>query len=381
MIYFDHNATSPLSRTARKAWLETSDRFIGNPSSPHRLGQRADGALTEAREKLAAHLRCDVMDIVWTSGATEAANTILQHCAKTLPANAAIWISPLEHPSVQEPAKYLFGPRLRRIPVGKSGAVESAWLKREFRKRKPGLVVVMAANNETGVLQPWTDIADLCSDAGVPFFCDATQWLGKLPAAGLGRCDYVSGSAHKFGGPKGVGFFKASSTGRFAPLLRGGQQEEGRRAGTENVPGVLAMVAALAERERSLAASTKKTGNTQVKKMRAAFEKRLRKILPGAEIVGANTPRLWNTVCALMPPADCRQQRWVVKLDKQGFAVSTGSACASGKEEPSHVLLAMGYSPAEAGRVLRFSSGWNTRAEDWEQLANALKRVHDEMKQ
>ncbi len=376
MIYFDHNATSPLSPGARKAWLEASDRFIGNPSSPHRLGQRADAALAEAREKLAAHLGCDVLDIVWTSGATEAANTILQHCAKTLPADAAIWISPLEHPSILEPAKYLFGKRLQRIPVSKSGAVESAWLKREFRKRKPGLVVVMAANNETGVLQPWTEIAALCSDAQVPFFCDATQWLGKLPAAGLGRCDYVSGSAHKFGGPKGVGFFKTPSIGRFAPLLRGGRQEEGRRAGTENVPGILAMIAALNEREVAM-----KNGMRQIEKIRAAFEKCLLKILPGAEIVGANNARLWNTVCALMPPAHCRQQRWVVKLDKLGFAVSTGSACASGKEEPSHVLLAMGYSPAEAGRVLRFSSGWETQAPDWRQLTDALKRVHDEMKQ
>ena len=379
MIYFDHNATSPLSPAARRAWLEASDHFIGNASSPHRLGQRADAALAGARQKLAAHLGCDALDLVWTSGTTEAANTILQHCAATLASDAEIWISPIEHPSVLEPAKYLFGKKLRWIPVNQSGAVENAWVKRELRKKKPGLVVVMAANNETGVLQPWPEIAALCSDAGVPFFCDATQWLGKLPAAGLGRCDYVCASAHKFGGPKGVGFFKTPSTGRFAPLLRGGQQEDGRRAGTENVPGVLAMVAALDEREASLAAPRMRNGMPKMEKMRAAFEKRLLKILPGAEIVGANTARLWNTVCALMPPTDCRQLRWVVKLDKLGFAVSTGSACASGKEEPSHVLLAMGRSPAEAGRVLRFSSGWETGAADWKQLVDALKRVHDEM--
>lgn len=373
MLYFDHNATSPLSPAARAAWLEASERFVGNPSSPHRLGQRADAALNEAREKLAAHLGCDAHEIVWTSGATEAANSVLQHCAATLPGSAPIWVSSIEHPAALNPARHHFPGRIRWIPVTRGGVVDVTWLKRELKKKKPGLVVVMAANNETGVLQPWAEVSALCSEMEISFFCDATQWLGKLPAQGLGRCDYLCASAHKFGGPKGVGFFKARSTGRFAPLLRGGQQEEGRRAGTENVPGVLAMIAALDEREASM-----KRELPSRKVIRDDFERGLLKLLPGVEIVGAESERLWNTVCALMPDADCRQQRWVVKLDKHGFAVSTGSACASGREEPSHVLLAMGRSPAECARVLRFSSAWETSAGEWNQLAAALKRVHDE---
>ena len=154
------------------------------------------------------------------------------------------------------------------------------------------------------------------------------------------------------------------------PLLLGGPQEEGRRAGTENVAGVLSMLSILTIREASLAAGEEPARG----RWREQFEVVLGKKLPGVEILGAGQSRLWNTVSALMPDADC-QQRWVVQLDKLGFAVSTGSACASGQEEPSHVLAAMGRSPAEAGRVLRFSSGWETTEADWQALLEALQRV------
>jgi cysteine desulfurase len=180
----------------------------------------------------------------------------------------------------------------------------------------------------------------------------------------------MSGSAHKFGGPRGVGFLKVPSTLSVVPLLRGGPQEETRRAGTENVAGICAMMAALDMREKQIA-----DGQPPRCGLRGDFERRLVQSLPGAEIVAADSSRLWNTVSALMPEADC-QQRWVVKLDKLGFAVSTGSACSSGKEEPSHVLRAMGYSSAEAGRALRFSAGWETTADDWTALLNALTTVH-----
>ena len=159
------------------------------------------------------------------------------------------------------------------------------------------------------------------------------------------------------------------------PLLVGGPQEEGRRAGTENVAGVLAMIAALAEREAAMTARAleEKAG------VRAGFEAALRRAVPGVEIVGSGAERLWNTVSAVMPEVpDCRQ-RWVVKLDKLGFAVSTGSACASGKEEPSHVLAAMGCSGAEAGRALRLSAGWDTTAPDWEALLGGLERAWREL--
>jgi cysteine desulfurase len=155
--------------------------------------------------------------------------------------------------------------------------------------------------------------------------------------------------------------------GKFSPLIHGGGQEHARRAGTENVAGVLAMVAILEARESLL------NGNAERERLawRDRFEKQLVEKLPGARIVGSGADRLWNTVSALMPPGECRA-RWVVKLDKLGFAVSTGSACASGREEPSHVLAAMGFAPEESDRVLRFSSGWETTEADWNALLEAL---------
>jgi len=397
MLYFDHNATTPVLPEARAAWLEATEKFIGNPSSPHRLGQRADAALQSAREQLAAFLGCDAMDIVWTSGATESSNMVFHHLARSLgiaerrsptrrgqkraesefgaPADGEVWVSGIEHPCVLAAADVHFSERARRIPVTRSGVVELDWLRDGLKKRKPALVALMAANNETGVLQPWCEVLALCREVKVPFFCDAAQWVGKLPARGLGGCDFVGGCAHKFGGPKGIGFLKCPSSSRTTPLLVGGKQEDGRRAGTENVAGVLSMMAALEARERLLAG-----GEQQLRlAWREVFERKLLERLPGSEIVGAGAERLWNSVSALMPEADC-QQRWVVKLDKFGCAVSTGSACASGREEPSHVLDGMGRTPREAGRVLRFSSGWETGERDWESLLQGLLKVQAEVR-
>lgn len=369
MPYFDHNATHPLSHAAQRAWLEATERFIGNPSSPHRLGARAEAALTQAREQLAGRLGCQPGEIVWTSGATESNNTALHHAAA---GGGEAWISAIEHPCVLEAARRYFPNRHRLIPATRGGTIDLAWLADGLKSSTPALVGVMAANNETGVLQPWREALALCRERGVPFLCDAAQWVGKLPAAGLGACDFVSGCAHKFGGPQGVGFLKCPP--RLHPLIVGGPQEDGRRAGTENIAGVLAMIAALDEREDRLGrgeASARAAART-------AVESRLIDILPGAEIVGSAQDRLWNTVSVVMPELpDCRQ-RWVVKLDKLGFAVSTGSACASGKEQTSHVLAAMGYSPGEASRALRFSAGWETGDADWALLLGAIGRARDE---
>ena len=406
MLYFDHNATSPLHPAARQVWLDATERFVGNPSSLHRVGARADAALSEARGKLARILCCDALDLVFTSGATESANTVFHHAARTLAPDAEVWLSSIEHPCVTEAARHHFPKRHRLIPVTRAGVVDLNWLRAQLRSRRgkeadrphsknppphlggyPGLIAVMAVNNETGVIQPARELQKLCRAHGIPFFCDAVQALGKLSAAGLGDCDWVSGSAHKFGGPRGVGFLKCPSKGRVEPLLRGGSQEEGRRAGTENVPGVLAMVAALEAREvgrvcpqRAAGPVERPTGALGQTRPthRDAFTRQLLQSLPGAEIVAAKSPRVWNTVLALMPEADCRA-RWVVKLDKLGVAVSSGSACASGKEEPSPVLTAMGYSPAQAARALRFSAGWETTEADWQQLLAALVQAHREM--
>lgn len=373
MIYFDHNATSPVMPAARQAWLDATEQFIGNPSSPHQIGARAKTALTAARDKLAAMLGCDPLDIVWTSGATESNNAVLHHFARTLDPKDEVWISAIEHPCVLEAGEHYFPRRRRVIPVTHDGVLDLDWLAVELAEKRPGVVVVMAANNVTGVLQPWREALAMCRQYEVPFFCDAVQWLGKLPAKGLGECDFISGCAHKFGGPRGIGFLKCPGRGRVHSLILGGPQEKERRAGTENVAGAVAFVAALEAREQTIA-----TGEAKPRVgWRDEFETRLREVMPEAVVVGAGKKRLWNTVAVLMPPI-APHFRWVAKLDKLGFAVSIGSACSTGKEEPSHVLSAMGFKPAEAGRVLRFSSGWETTLEDWTALANALVKVYAE---
>ena len=291
--------------------------------------------------------------------------------AASHPESAEIWLSAVEHPCALSAAANYFPGRTRWIPVGTDGVVDVGWLDHSEKRARPNLVGVMAANNETGVLQPWQTIRDWCRAREIPFFCDAAQWVGKLPAAGLGKCDFVTGCAHKFGGPPGVGFLKCPAKGGIVPLLTGGGQERGRRAGTENVPGVLAMVGVLDRRERDIA-----TGGIEERlPWRVNFERNLMNCLPATDIVGADSERLWNTVSAIMPATDCRL-RWVVKLDKAGFAVSTGSACASGREKPSHVLSAMGISGSVADRGLRFSAGWDTNEEAWIRLANQLTATY-----
>lgn len=373
MMYFDYNATAPVMREAREAWLEATEKTPGNASSAHAFGVAANKLLTDAREKLAEILNCYPTDIIWTSGATEANNMCLHHFAKTLDDKGEVWISAIEHPCVHDSAKYYFGQRAKLIPVTRDGQVDVDWITNEMADARPGLVGVMAANNETGVIQPWREVRAICQAYEVPFFTDAVQWLGKMPSRDLGECDYVSGAAHKFGGPRGVGFLKTPHRHKVSSLLYGGKQERGQRAGTENVPIIAAMMAALTAREKQIA-----NGDHETRALwKERFEKLLVRLVPGSTVVGTGVPRLWNTVSALMPEGG--QQRWLNRLDKAGFAVSTGSACTTGKEEPSHVLSAMGYKSGQVTQVLRFSSGWETTAADWEALEKGLAKVYADM--
>jgi len=374
MIYFDYNATAPVMREAREAWLNVTEKLGGNPSSMHQVGTRAAIALAEAREQLAAVLGCHPLDLVWTSGATEANNTVMHHFARKLPPTATIFVSAIEHPCVDDSSRHYFGKRVKTIPVTRDGVVDLDWLTGELADARPGLVAVMAANNETGVIQPWREIRSICEAYEIPFFTDAVQFIGKMPLKNLGECDYVSGAAHKFGGPRGVGFLKIPHRSPFTPLLHGGKQEGGRRAGTENIAIIAAMMAALDVREKQIARSEHILRGV----WRENFERELLRHLPGTTIVGASQPRLWNTVSALMPDGD-RKLQWVIRLDKAGFAVSTGSACTTGKEEPSHVLSAMGYKAAQAVRSVRFSGGWETNEADWEALLKGLIKINAEL--
>ena len=367
VIYFDHNATSPICGVARDAWLAACERFPANPASPHRLGTRAEAALETARQCAAEFLNCSPLDIVWTSGATEANNALFHHAS--LDARGPLWVSAIEHPSVLESARTFCRDRVKLIPVTSDGVVDLNWISENLSLARPALVAVMAANNETGVLQPWREVLHLCHAREIPFACDAAQWIGKMPAAGLGKSDFATGCAHKFGGPIGIGFMKVPAN--FRPFVLGGGQEDGRRAGTQNVAATLSMMAAWQLREQQIA-----TGEHSIRdRWRNRFIERVQKELPEFEVLGANVPRLWNTVSALMPEMEDCRRRWVVRLDKAGFAVSTGSACASGKEKPSHVTTAMGLGADKSDRMLRFSAGWETVREDWDALAHSVIEV------
>ncbi|AHF88985.1 aminotransferase [Opitutaceae bacterium TAV5] len=383
MSYFDHNATTPLSPAARAAWLKMADEAWHNPSSLYRAAARARIRLDSAREALAALLGGEPAHYVFTSGATEGAHAVLGRLAATLPADSRLAINPTEHPCVIAAAQRFFGDRILPLPVTADGVVTAAAIETVLADPsvKTGAVVVMAANNETGVIQPWREIARACraaaGGAGVPFVCDVTQWLGKLPGGGLGEAETgatLIASAHKFGGPKGVGFVKLPADDPGFRLQPGGSQEHDHRGGTEDLPSIAALVAALADAEQQ-----KVFLESDRLRIRDTAERALLAAVPGARIVGAGADRLWNTVSLLLPFGE--NTRWVTRLDKRDAQVSTGSACATGKTGPSHVLTALGLSPDEARRSLRISSGWETTESDWQALAAALAEVAAELRQ
>ncbi len=377
MPYFDHNATMPIAQVARETWLRAQDEAWQNPSSPYRAAAQVKIRLDAAREKFAILLGDEAERYIFTSGATEAANLVLAWWAQTLPKDALIAVNPTEHPCVLEPVKHLFGGRVRWLPVNANGVVDVGMLKQCHligdTLDRVAAVVVMAANNETGVLQPWSEVAAACSEAGVGYLCDASQWLGKLPAGGIGGEGFAIAAAHKFGGPKGVGLLKLAPQSEGLRGQLGGGQERGFRGGTEDFPGIAAMGSALAEAEQK-----KVFQETERLRWRDAFERAMATAVPGVRVIAAGADRLWNTVSFIMPFAD--NTRWVTRLDKRGFQVSTGSACATGKGGPSHVLAAMGVDSEDARRVVRVSSGWETSEADWQALAAAFGEVAAEVR-
>ncbi len=362
--YFDHNATTPLQPAARDAWLRASEKHWHNPSSLYRDAGLAAQQLESARERLGTLIGADAERIVFTSGATESNNALFA----SLPPDAVVLVSAIEHPSVREAAR---GRNVVELPVNADGVVELNAVKPLIEKR-PALVSMMAANNESGALQPWRELAALCREPGVPFHTDAAQWLGKLDAANLGECDFITGSAHKFGGSKGCGFLVLPKEHSRLGFIRGGPQESGRRAGTENYPAIEAMVTAL----ESITPRLSEIELTQ-SKLRDEFIMALRARFNALRVISESAPRLWNTVLMVMPEHD--NLKWLTRLSRRGFSISTGSACSSGKEGSSVVVTALGASAEELKRVVRISSGWETTAADWQALAAAFIEVYEEL--
>lgn len=363
-----------MSAVARDAWSDASARFWHNPSSLYREAGLARQELEFCREAVADHLGIEEPErVIFTSGATEANNAILSHLAGRR--EGMLLVSAVEHPCVEAPARAFFGAeRCRELAVdATTGLVQVSEVAEELKRGKVAAVSVMAANNETGTLQPWRELSALCRAEGVPFHCDAAQWIGKAPAAELGFCDFLTGSGHKFGGGKGVGFLVVPEDGDDFHGFIGGPQEDGRRAGTENLPAVFAMVAALRERDDASLEGIRGAAEAA----RDQFEDHLAAL--GVAVVGKTGPRLWNTSMLVLPHT--RNLKWLTRLSQRGFSVSTGSACSAGKGNPSRVMAAMGLDFDEMSRVLRVSGGWDSSESDWSALAAALCEVEAELRQ
>ena len=342
--YLDWNATSPLRPQAAAAMSEALGCW-GNPSSVHRRGRAARQMIERGRETVAALLGdADPSGVIFVSGGTEANHLALlgANCERVL-------VSAVEHDSV------LFAvPTAEIIPVGPDGIVGLDALDRLLgADLRPALVSVMYANNETGVIQPIAKIAEIARRHGALFHCDAVQAVGKfaLDAEAIGA-DLVTLSAHKIGGPPGIGALVVTGGIELTPLFRGGGQEQRRRAGTENLPGIAGFAAAAATAAAELAAYER------VAALRDGLETEIAAIAPEAVVLGAAAPRLPNTSAIAMPGVAAETQ--VVALDLDGVMVSAGAACSSGKVGPSHVLAAMGIAPDIANATIRVSLGWNS---------------------
>jgi cysteine desulfurase len=360
-IYLDYNATTPLDPGIREQMLQAQDLAWGNPSSVHHVGRQARALLDDAHDRLAACLKCRPGEIVFTSGGTEANNLAVFGCARARrPAARHLLCSSIEHHAVLhafDTLARLEGFECSQIPVDRSGRVSPEAVAKALRP-DTALVSVMAANNETGVLQPIAEIGRLCRSKGIPFHTDALQWFGKEPMGAIQdwNADLVTLCAHKMHGPKGAGALWIRSPLRLEPVQVGGGHELERRAGTENLPAILGLVAAV-----------ERFGPNPVfdRARLAPWVERLAQRLSGIEGVmvhGAEVPRLCNTLAFSVAGADSLSL--IANLDMAGVCASSGSACSSGSITPSHVLLAMGCSPEQASSLVRLSLGReNTEAE------------------
>ncbi|MBI5502800.1 MAG: cysteine desulfurase [Deltaproteobacteria bacterium] len=359
-VYLDHNATTPVAPEVLDELLPYLRDEFGNASSTHWWGQRARAAVERARERVAELLGADPAEIVFTSGGTEAANQVLRGASEAAGGpGAAVVASAVEHHAVLAPCARLeeLGTRVVRVPVDREGVVDVDALAGTLGERT-ALVAVMLANNEVGTIQPVDRVVEAARARGVPVFTDAVQAVGRIPVdvRALG-VDFLSLSGHKLYGPKGVGALYVRRGTRVAPLLRGGEHEGGRRAGTSNVPGIVGL-----GRACELARARLDGDAARLRALRDRLEAGIRARLPDARVHGHPSLRLPNTLSVGFPGVE--GESLLMNLDLLGFAVSTGSACNAGSLRPSHVLLAMGRTPEEAHAAVRFSLGrGNTEAE------------------
>ncbi|WP_022894259.1 cysteine desulfurase family protein [Agromyces subbeticus] len=371
MIFLDHAATTPVRREALEAMWPFLSGAFGNPSSRHGLGDQAARALAEARATVAAVVGARPGDVVFTSGGTEADNLAVKGLALANPRGRHLVISPIEHEAVLESAAYLgreHGFEVSQVAVGAGGLVDPEALARVIRPDTT-LVSVQLANNEIGTVQPIAALAEVAHAAGALMHTDAVQAAGWLPLrlADLG-VDALSLAGHKFGAPKGTGALIVRGRLPIEPVLHGGGQERGRRSGTENVAGAVALATALriADAERADAAA-------RVGALGAELVARVSATVAGARLTGDVEHRLPGTVSFVFPGTS--GEAVLLELEREGVICSSGSACAAGSDEPSHVLTAIGVPAELAQTAVRFTLGAETTADEVTDAAAAVARA------
>jgi cysteine desulfurase len=356
-VYLDNNATTPVLPEVLDAMRPYFSERFGNAASIHHQGQETRAAVEHARESVAALLGCRAAEVVFTSGGTESDNLAIAGLAA---AGDHIITSTVEHHAVLHACKHLedTGCEVTYLPVDGSGLVDPGDVRRALRPNTK-LISIMMANNETGVLQPLEEIGKIAAEADVFFHTDAVQAAGKVPIdVVMMRCDALSISGHKFHAPQGVGALYIRKSTRITPLFYGGRHERSRRAGTENVPGIVGL-------GKAAELAVQGFGHREDQKMSVLRDRLEQGILAQVDetcINGDGAPRVPNTSNVCFDSID--GEPMVISLDLKGLAVSTGAACSSGALEPSHVLLAMGLRPDRARSSVRFSLGKQNTAED-----------------
>ncbi len=367
MIYLDNNATTKLAPEVREAILPWLDDSYGNPSAGYRLGKASRKAIEEAREKVAALIGAEPQEIVFTSGGTESNNTAIRSALQLRPERKGFLTSSVEHSAVDEVAKFFdqTGYDVTFNPVDSQGQLDLETWKGTCATDELAIASLIWANNETGVLSPLAEAAAIAAESDVYFHTDAVQAIGKVPVSVRDLPIHaLSISAHKLHGPKGIGALYLNRHARFETQALGGGQENERRSGTENVPGIVgfgvAAELALANLEKMSAIAT----------MRDTFEKALIEAVEGVEINGALDSRLPNTSNLYFPGVD--GEGLLILLDEAGICCSPGSACSTGAVKPSRIIKAMGHSPARARSSVRFSF---SRLNHEDEIAPAVEAV------
>ena len=376
-IYFDHNATTPVHPDVADSMSAALREEFGNPSSVHHFGQRAKAVVDQARSAAAALIGADSSEIVFTGGGTESDTFAIRGTAEALERTGRrhLIASAIEHEAVLNTLKALArrGWETTLLPVGETGIVSPDDLRTALRDDTV-LVSVMHANNEIGTIQPIAELAVIAHEQGALFHTDAVQSAGKIPidVKALG-VDLLSISAHKYYGPKGVGAVWIRRGLRLLPLLTGGKHERNRRAGTENVPGIVGMgVAAVRARARMADEHVRVAG------LRDRLEVGILRAVPGTVVNGARSPRVPNTTNISFDRTEA--ESLLIALDLDGIAVSTGSACSSGTLEPSHVLKAMGFSSHRTQNSIRFSLGAGNTAAQVDRVIGALPGIVEKLR-